>query len=200
MTCRGVRAVFRACLSLGVVAGSVLLVSGCSLVVDTEQLTAGDDGLTCLGTEKICPVSLEEPEGERACVDSSAPENGCSLSSCRPCEVPGALPRCTSQGLCGIAICQEGFSDCDEVEQNGCEVDLFFDEENCGACGISCVSENAVSTCVLGRCEFVVCLPDFADCNTKPEDGCEVDLRSDSAHCGECGSLCAGECAQGICL
>lgn len=178
---------------------SLLLTASCSLVVDTEQLTAGDEGLDCASTQKICPVSLEEPEGPRACVSLTLPENGCGLSSCRACEVPGAVPRCTSQGTCGVAICEDGFSDCDDEEGNGCEVDLLYDEENCGRCGVPCALGNAVSSCVLGVCEFVVCRDGYLDCDGRPENGCEVDSSTDGAHCGKCDNLCESTCESGTC-
>jgi hypothetical protein len=39
--------------------------------------------------------------------------------------------------------------------------------------------------CTLG------CSASFADCNTTIADGCEVDLRTDAAHCGTCANACA---------
>ncbi len=36
------------------------------------------------------------------------------------------------------------------------------------------------------------CSLHFADCNAEPQDGCEVDLRSDAANCGRCGHGCQG--------
>jgi hypothetical protein len=37
----------------------------------------------------------------------------------------------------------------------------------------------------------LVCAQDLADCNQKPDDGCEVDLSSSKANCGGCGEAFA---------
>jgi Mg-chelatase subunit ChlD len=51
----------------------------------------------------------------------------------------------------------------------------------------------------------VVCDEGFADCDTIPTNGCEIDLSSNALHCGACGESCpsgaqaAGVCVQGTC-
>lgn len=44
------------------------------------------------------------------------------------------------EGACSVETCFEGFADCDEKGDNGCEVDLTADPENCGACGEVCTA------------------------------------------------------------
>ena len=76
----------------------------------------------------------------------------------------------------------------------GCSVD-----RNCQACG---GPANGTSTCTSGKCS-VKCAAPFLDCNTKVDDGCEVDPTSDPKNCGTCGHACptatpycvAGQCA-----
>ena len=181
--------------------GFLVSTISCSLAVDTTDLNAGNDGLDCESSQKVCPLFLEAPEGPGECVDLDTPQRGCSSSSCRPCEVPGAEEtRCTREGNCGYTTCKADFQDCDSDESNGCETDISFDEENCGACGIQCDIENAVADCILGKCEFVYCGAPFEDCNGSLDDGCETNLHVDAKHCGACGAMCADTCAEGICI
>lgn len=39
----------------------------------------------------------------------------------------------------------------------------------------------------------------YGNCNGNVADGCERDLRSDTAHCGGCGNVCNGFCINGAC-
>ncbi len=48
--------------------------------------------------------------------------------------------------------CDEGFADCDEDDQNGCETDLQISLENCGECGSVCGAENGTGECIGGSC------------------------------------------------
>ncbi|MEZ4407319.1 MAG: hypothetical protein R3A52_12690 [Polyangiales bacterium] len=96
------------------------------------------------------------------------------------------------------------FADCDLNPANGCEADTFRDRSHCGGCGMACATRpNAAATCAAGRCEYA-CEPFFADCDGNPANGCEVDTRTDTAHCGGCGRLCnppngSPVCAMGAC-
>ena len=64
------------------------------------------------------------------------------------CVTPNATPACAG-GMCRIAACNMGRSDCDGVVANGCEADVANDSANCGACGKAC-SQYAV--CKSGVC------------------------------------------------
>src|SRR5207248_1002131 len=80
------------------------------------------------------------------------------------------------------------------VDGAGCEAgcgDTATDPNNCGACGHRCPGGAHVDdeTCVAGACGLR-CAANFADCDGLAADGCEVDLRSDAAHCGSCGRPC----------
>jgi hypothetical protein len=50
------------------------------------------------------------------------------------------------QGMCTAPTCIQGFADCDQSAQNGCEVNLNVSVANCGACGQACTTPP--STCV----------------------------------------------------
>lgn len=89
-----------------------------------------------------------------------------------------------------------------------------------GAClGVSC---GADERCVDGRCVAPLpgdgglgdagpgdagpsrCEDGWADCDGRAENGCEVELATDEAHCGACDAACAptnaiGECVAGEC-
>jgi hypothetical protein len=64
-------------------------------------------------------------------------------------------------------------------------------------CVTGCDLPNAVATCD-DDCAVDYCVSGFDDCNGDPEDGCEVDLSSDTAHCGACRNAC-DTCARGSC-
>jgi poly(3-hydroxybutyrate) depolymerase len=73
---------------------------------------------------------------------------------------------------------------------------------HCGACDRACpVRPNAAATCAAGTCGFT-CLAGFADCDRDPANGCEVDTRTNTSHCGACGRPCriGQTCTAGTCV
>ncbi|HSC88710.1 MAG TPA: hypothetical protein VLC09_15620 [Polyangiaceae bacterium] len=179
---------------------TTLSLLGCSLAFDTDYLVEGDGALECASREKLCPVSSDDPEGEQQCVPLDSPETGCARDACSPCQLPGAVARCTSAGECGIAVCSDRNEDCDGNEANGCEIDTAANIDNCGACGRVCQMANAVTACVSGVCQFVICTPPFADCDGSTKNACETDTSDNPQHCGDCETVCAGECIDGACV
>ena len=72
--------------------------------------------------------------------------------------------------------------------------DTRTDVEHCGRCDNDCNADMALASCVDARC-VRACETGYGDCNMdltfgNQGDGCEIDLSSDSAHCGACGSRC----------
>lgn len=110
-------------------------------------------------------------------------------------------------GLCAL-VCTEGFADCDEDPDTGCEQDLRSDVDNCGACGLRCADLpgiEALEGCRKGRCLYT-CKKGLANCSGDSARGCDVELAVDVENCGACFRSCLGRsnvdharCADGVC-
>lgn len=76
-------------------------------------------------------------------------ERGCPSD----CSFPNASGVCQNGG-CHLATCNPGYKDCNGNPNDGCEVDIGGDVNNCGDCGNSCDDNNACTTnrCENGRC------------------------------------------------
>jgi len=87
---------------------------------------------------------------------------------------------------------------------NGCEVDTTTTLEHCGMCDKVCPDlDNATTKCEASDCVIDKCTAGFASCDTKDSSGCETDVTSNPAHCGQCNKLCGSStpyCIQGKCL
>ncbi len=118
--------------------------------------------------------------------------------------------------------CVAGYADCDNEASNGCETNIASDSLNCGACGQECRPED---TCDAGTCTMPcrsyetpcdnecvnltqrhwtdcsgTCMPDHADCDGDPVNGCETDLLNNHDHCGTCNNACGeASCLSGTC-
>jgi hypothetical protein len=192
--------------------------NGCEANLMSDTMRCGACGVAC-GLPNATPACVMGRCAVAACVGDYADcdgnaTNGCevdtraSTAHCGGCGMAcprrtNAFPGCLD-GNC-VSSCLTGFSDCDASEGNGCEVDTRVDLSNCGACGRACAPANAAPACAAGRCSIARCNAGFADCNTNPADGCEVDTRVSVAHCGACGTVCPSgpsqvpTCAAGVC-
>ncbi len=123
------------------------------------------------------------------CFDSLTDVRHCGGCD-QACDVPNADNAC-QDGSCSVAGCLDDFGDCNATPDDGCEVDLTTDPDNCGGCDQACPGyPNAGATCRNSRCAMGACQPDFGDCNNSPLDGCETRLIDDTQHCGACGVAC----------
>jgi hypothetical protein len=97
--------------------------------------------------------------------------------------------------------CQGAFRECFPDDGLDCETNTEIDANHCGACFQACDSTHGRASCSLSLCS-IACDSGFADCNGRPDDGCEIDLRSDLNHCGACGQTCpaGATCSNGACL
>jgi hypothetical protein len=145
---------------------------------------AVEAGLTC-------------PAGFGDC--NHSPNDGCEVNltkdvdHCGKCSVDcsadGTLRHTCNDGVCNV-VCDATHADCDHDGENGCEVDLQSDAANCGACGTACDASGTLhNDCVAAVCT-PTCAPGHMDCDKNGNNGCEVDLQSDAANCGACGTAC----------
>lgn len=85
-------------------------------------------------------------------------------------------------------------------------VDFATDPNHCGGCGRTCSADAPgveSASCRNGSCALV-CAPGFYDCDGRPENGCESNLRDVDA-CGACDHSCelpnaVASCADGECM
>ncbi len=119
--------------------------------------TCSQLGASCGTLSDGCSQVLE-------CGSCTAPEtcggagvaNQCGCS----CSLPHADAVCSASG-CAIAACNDGFSDCNAQDADGCEVDLSSNADHCGACGHVCgeVACGGKQSCVSGACAGGPALP-----------------------------------------
>ncbi|MFO0587842.1 MAG: hypothetical protein U0441_09900 [Polyangiaceae bacterium] len=101
------------------------------------------------------------------------------------------------------SVCEPACS-ADEICCNSQCVNPKSDAANCGKCGKLCDDGlNGTGVCIAGKCSLE-CSVGSADCNQLPGDGCETDVTSDPAHCGDCNTIClfangSAACSSGMC-
>ncbi|OIP33491.1 MAG: hypothetical protein AUK47_18945 [Deltaproteobacteria bacterium CG2_30_63_29] len=119
------------------------------------------------------------------------------------------LPLCSVQngtaacevGVCRFVSCNDGYENCNAIEEDGCETSIASDDQHCGQCGTTCANLHSMGLCQLGECSQFTCDVGYADCDPAI-DGCEVDILRARAHCGGCGLRCpmGMACDLGTCL
>ncbi len=124
-----------------------------------------NDSNNCGACGKVCPENFGYMNLTSACVDGR-------------CE-----PSCRKKLLYPSGF--ENFADCNKVLEDGCEINISTDANNCGACGNKCADGVA---CIDGKCG---CPPGFMLCaDPYATNGKCIDVRSDDANCGACGNRC----------
>lgn len=109
----------------------------------------------------------------------------CEVNEC--CPPPGDASCATKQ-------------DCDGNKQNGCEVDLATDPNNCKTCGNVCSLPHASSTCTQEICVVTACDAGWDNCDANDANGCETNIAGDSANCGACKKACNATNGQPACV
>lgn len=106
------------------------------------------------------------------------------------CNLPNATATCVAGNTCQITACNQGFADCNNSPNDGCETNLNNNVNNCGGCGNNCTVANGTPTCIAGTCQVASCNDPFRNCNGSASDGCETNLRTSRTNCGACGITC----------
>jgi hypothetical protein len=164
--------------------------NGCETDLLTDEGNCGDCDAACDADEE-CVDGACEP-GELSC-----PEAGL-------CEVPNGIGSCSGDE-CLIASCDNGFGDCNADHTDGCETNVASgDVSNCGACGNPCDQDwpnVAELGCANFQCTIVACETGWRHCDSVRTNGCEIDVMSDEASCGDCDEACESdqECVEGTC-
>jgi Stigma-specific protein, Stig1 len=174
--------------------------NGCETNTDTSATNCGRCSNSCgvgMCTRGVCTSMCA---GGRGDCDGNA-TNGCEADlntdtlNCGVCRTscvagPQSTARCTS-GACSIA-CNTGFSDCNAMPADGCEINTRVSPTNCGRCG---------NVCPTGQvCNDGLCVAPCPGVQTRCAGAC-VTLLTDSTNCGACGVRCAtgSTCADGVC-
>jgi hypothetical protein len=129
------------------------------------------------------PCAANQTPCGGACVDTTSDENNCGGCGniCTP--GPNVAAMICEQSICKIAGCNDGFADCDDIVESGCETDLRT-PVNCGACGNVCpgyMQPNDNVTCQSGGCTFS-CQGEHYDVDGDMSNGCEVSADPQGHH------------------
>ena len=137
-------------------------------------------------------------------------ETGCetdllvSLDACGACGAECSFRHGTGTcdaGACTFVGCDENFADCNDERNDGCEVSLLTDPQNCLTCGVPCDLPNVRShVCTAAGCGIGACDVGFADCDGDPSNGCEVNTTNDVGNCGACTAECRFDTAVAACV
>jgi hypothetical protein len=176
---------------------ALVVLASCSSRSDPHEPLDGGVG-SCPQGFANCNVTLVDGCETNVAID---PMNcgGCKVRCPSP---QGVIATCVV-GKCSAA-CIEGRADCNGAGADGCEVDSMTDPKNCGGCRVVCDDvANGVGSCRDGEC-VLDCNRHYADCDLDPATGCEVNLESDTMHCGACEVVCSDihrtpGCAGGVC-
>ena len=141
--------------------------SGCETNVAADPLSCGSCENDCTATD---PSSIWECAGG-VCAESKCTDNplfgncgdsvGCTVplttvQNCgfcgNRCVIPGAIAECAfdgtdASGRCAIKSCIEGFANCDDNSDNGCETHLLTNPLHCGRCNDPCLGDCADGSC-----------------------------------------------------
>ncbi len=161
---------------------------GCEANIFTDATNCGSCG-------NVCPNGL-------VCVNG-----GCT---CAKCNFPNAASSCVNN-VCVMGACVQGFADCNNNPNDGCEVNTGMDSNNCGGCGKVC-PQNMMG-CNMGVCTNQFCHDiGYMNCPNGAKQYCVnnvingTDMTQAAAACQACNNgvacmLTMGDCAgPGYCF
>jgi hypothetical protein len=194
--------------------------NACEISVRTDVMNCGSCGNACDLPNAASECSAGECRIQTdGCEDGFAdcnglPGDGCEVNlvqdklNCGACNK--VCPVLNGEPFCEASACQitcsQGFDDCDNNRDNGCEKNVSRDVNNCGECNNKCTPQSGGTPyCKNDECGETVCPAGFGDCNGEPDDGpngngCEVDLRIDADNCNTCGNICVANNATTACV
>ena len=125
-----------------VCANNACLVTGCNQgFADCDgnpmngcEQNISNDKNNCGACKNVCGNAL-------ACINGSC--------TCQNCNIPNAKSSCVNN-QCVFQSCLPGFADCNNNTNDGCEVNLGGDPNNCSACGMVCPMN--MPYCAMGVC------------------------------------------------
>ncbi|AKU93601.1 hypothetical protein AKJ09_00265 [Labilithrix luteola] len=130
---------------------------------------------TC-GASYKCGINLSNDNSNCGACGVACPASVAALHVGSYCASGSCQYDCSPPSIDGTAV----YKNCDGLIENGCEVNIQGDTNNCGACGNKCAQGEH---CIMGQCG---CPTGMTDCNGK----C-IDLTSDTGNCGACGNVCS---------
>ncbi|GJN88221.1 hypothetical protein Rhopal_001186-T1 [Rhodotorula paludigena] len=173
-----------------------------------------------------CDTGFQQSNGVCTRIDTSSDPNNCG-SVGNKCSFDNGVASC-SRGSCSLDSCNAGYTKttvgsilsgwqvvCQKVScSNGQQYDsssgscknVLFDEDNCGAIGTVCPSDNGNAKCYNGKCMMSSCKPGYTLVNGNTE--CRAaDIQNDVNNCGVIGLVCPSSylnggkatCRNGIC-
>ncbi len=192
--------------------------TGCETNIAANPSACGKCGVNCYddtasddwGCDSgVCkPINCSDPNTTECdfndgitCETNKTTTDNCGFCT-NKCQAANAQDACSANatapgGFSCTFTCNQGYYDCDGLPQNGCEINLTNDKENCGTCGVNCDTQlgtaHGTTQCTNGTCE-IVCDPAWGDCSAG--GGCETAIVSTS-DCGGCGQTCAPAHATG---
>ncbi|HKO50836.1 MAG TPA: hypothetical protein VJV79_24115 [Polyangiaceae bacterium] len=192
-----------------------------------QQRDEGESDIDCGGActpcalTQLCNTAADCRDGEcidgtcqaASCADGNQTENetdvDCGGGSCKTCPVGGScvMGSDCQTGVCGEQGCAEAACDDRVINGDESDIDCGGPAPECARCvaGQSCLtpSDCVGNECNAGTCA-ISCAAGTANCDGKPENLCETNLRTDADHCGDCATACslsnaAASCVGGVC-
>ena len=199
----------------------------CTYTGDPGQVGDDCDDNDVCTVDTVCTAAGEcgngDPTTPEECKDELLDDNPCMLGICDPvdgchltaaedgmeCPLNNATAQCLG-GQCVLVKCGDGWGDCNDKEDDGCEHNLTADHDNCGECDNICPDvADATVGCVDSQCAITKCDGHMGDCDGLLNTGCETDTWVALDHCGGCNAPCKKadffanadvECSVGGCL
>ncbi len=109
--------------------------------------------------------------------------------TCQACNFANAMSSCVNNN-CIMGACNAGFGDCNNLSNDGCEVNTNTDPKNCGGCGNVCPMN--LPGCMGGSCVAAVTI------DTHNFKG-HTEYPLDTDKCGCCGQTTTKQTADAFC-